>query len=175
MKQIIRDWSSKTHKHFKMWLSSFCPFILFFPPPPLAGPFIIFLFKQQTETDRTAGDRVPKGAFVLLMAGMSLFYSSCLGGIGIPVYSTDCIMDSLIKLPPLDGRRWKTLGPLGKPPKVIYLLSYLRICGMLCSSDLKKTLPVSFFLELNNKCVIFQLGALRSTWSLSKGRFCKPC
>ncbi|KAK2876151.1 hypothetical protein Q8A67_020247 [Cirrhinus molitorella] len=36
----------------------------------LAGPFIIFLFKWQTETDRTAGDTVPKGAFVLLMAAI---------------------------------------------------------------------------------------------------------
>lgn len=67
MKQIIRDWSSKTQKYFKMSLSSFRLFIfLIFPLP---GPFIIFLFKWQTETDRTAGDRVPKGTFVLLMAG----------------------------------------------------------------------------------------------------------
>lgn len=144
---------------------------------PLAGPFIIFLFKWQTETDRTAGDRVPKGAFVLLMAGTSHFFSSCLRGIGIPVHSTDCIMDSLINLPPLDGRSWKILGALGKPSKVIYLLNYLRICGMFFwpLENFSSFICLSFFLQLNNKCVIIQLGALRSIWSLSKWRFCKPC
>lgn len=39
-----------------------------------SGPFIILLFKWQTETDWTAGDRVPKGTFVLLMAGTSPLY-----------------------------------------------------------------------------------------------------
>lgn len=118
-KQIIRDRSGKTNKHFKMSLSSFHLFFL----------LLVFLFKWQTKTDRRTGDGsrlkgdicFADGRYTSLSPHPPSFLFGC---IGILVHS-DCIIDSLIKIFLLDHWRWMKLGALGKEVKGIVLLKIL--------------------------------------------------